>query len=179
MFLQLPLVTLFITDSKIPNPSIPPINFSQAFSGCGIIPKTLPSLLIIPAMLLIEPLGFEIIFVSPSSEQYLNITLFSSSSSFIVLSSAWKLPSPCEIGILIISSFLNLFVNIELLFTFKFDHSHTNDKSLFLRSIPGKSCVSHKIWNPLHIPITGPPEFANSFTLLTIGEKLAIAPVLK
>ena len=42
---------------RIPRPSIPPISGSQQRSGCGIIPRTLPSRLRIPAMFRLEPLG--------------------------------------------------------------------------------------------------------------------------
>jgi len=62
--------------------------FSQAFSGCGIIPKIFPASFIIPAILFIEPLGLYCSEVSPDLEEYLNITLFSSSSLFIVFLSA-------------------------------------------------------------------------------------------
>ena len=43
--------------SRIPFPSKPPISSSQARSGCGIIPRTLPDRLQIPAMLRLEPFG--------------------------------------------------------------------------------------------------------------------------
>jgi hypothetical protein len=47
-----------------------------------------------------------------------------------------------------------------------------------LRSIaPGSSPASSRIWNPLQMPMTGPPPEANAFTSRMIGEKRAMAPV--
>src|SRR5438093_585112 len=46
---------------------------SQARSGCGMRPNTLPSLLIMPPMLFIEPFGFDSRVVRPSSSQYRKI----------------------------------------------------------------------------------------------------------
>src|ERR687895_863880 len=37
--------------------------------------------------------------------------------------------------------------------------------------------ASHRIWKPLHEPITGPPASANASTARMSGEKRAIAPV--
>ena len=46
------------SDLKTRRPSVLPKIASTARSGCGIIPKTLPARLQIPAMLFKEPLGF-------------------------------------------------------------------------------------------------------------------------
>ena len=69
--------------------------------------------------------------------------------------------------------------SFELLLTLRLEFLQTNDKVLFLIKIPGNKFDSHNIWNPLQIPSTGPPELANSFIFSIIGEKLAIAPVLR
>jgi hypothetical protein len=44
-------------DSNRARPSLPPCAGSIRFSGCGIMPSTLPALLTMPAMLLSEPFG--------------------------------------------------------------------------------------------------------------------------
>ncbi len=41
---------------------------------------------------------------------------------------------------------------------------------------PGRSPDSHRIWNPLQMPRTGPPAFANATTSSITGEKRASAP---
>ena len=47
-----------------------------------------------------------------------------------------------------------------------------------LRSIaPGSSPASWRIWNPLQMPSTGPPRFANSPTAAMTGLNRAMAPV--
>ena len=45
------------TLSNRPRPSRPPCSASIRFSGCGIMPSTLPASLRMPAMSLMEPLG--------------------------------------------------------------------------------------------------------------------------
>src|SRR4029077_13425964 len=47
-----------ITDRNSLRPSVPPSSGSEQRSGCGIIPSTLPRLLVMPAMLWRDPLGF-------------------------------------------------------------------------------------------------------------------------
>jgi hypothetical protein len=46
---------------------------SEALSGCGINPKQFLSKLHTPAILSIDPFGFEVGRILPSEEQYLNI----------------------------------------------------------------------------------------------------------
>ena len=62
--------------------------FSQAFSGCGIIPNIFPSEFIIPAILFIDPLGLYFFDTSPNLDEYLKTILSSSSNCFIILLSA-------------------------------------------------------------------------------------------
>ena len=42
---------------------------------------------------------------------------------------------------------------------------------------PGSIPASHRIWKPLHEPMTGPPASAKAPTAAITGEKRAIAPV--
>ena len=63
--------------------------------------------------------------------------------------------------------------------TFKLTSLQIKLSDLFLRSTPGKSFNSVRIWNPLQIPITTPPLLAKSFILELILLCAAIAPVLK
>jgi len=67
---------------------------SAARSGCGIMPKTLRSLLQTPAIFFIEPLGFESSVISPFSLQYLKRIWSLVSNSAIVFASAKYRPSP-------------------------------------------------------------------------------------
>ena len=59
----------FVSERKISRPSFDPKSSSQARSGCGIIPKTFPSLLQIPAIFEREPFGLASSVVSPVSSQ--------------------------------------------------------------------------------------------------------------
>ena len=52
-------------DLKIKNPSAEPNSVSELLSGCGIIPKTLPCLFTIPAILAKAPLGLYFPLTSP------------------------------------------------------------------------------------------------------------------
>ena len=61
-----------IIELNIIDPSVPPISSSQQRSGWGIIPKTLPSEFIIPAIFDSDPLGFDSFVISPFSSEYLN-----------------------------------------------------------------------------------------------------------
>ena len=58
--------TLRMMEPKIDRPSVPPIISSQQRSGWGIMPRTLPARLVMPAMLFREPLGLEAGVASPS-----------------------------------------------------------------------------------------------------------------
>jgi len=50
--------------------------------------------------------------------------------------------------------------------------------TLLLRSMaPGSISASSRTWNPLQMPSTGPPFFANSATAFITGLKRAMAPV--
>ena len=51
------------------------------------------------------------------------------------------------------------------------------DEVIKRMSAPGSRPASHRIWKPLHEPITGPPTSAKAPTAAMIGEKRAIAPV--
>ncbi len=52
----------------------------------------------------------------------------------------------------------------------------TNDSRLFRISAPGSSPASHRIWNPLQMPSTGPPAWAKACTAGMIGLNRAMAP---
>ena len=54
-----------------------------------------------------------------------------------------------------------------------------NSKNLFLNNVPGRRPASIRIWKPLHIPITKPPEFAKFMTDLIIFDFAAIHQHLK
>ncbi len=69
-------------------PSVPPKAMSAKRSGWGIIPKTFPCPLIIPAMLFAEPLGLVVGLGLPLKSQYLKIIRSVSSRAFKVLLSA-------------------------------------------------------------------------------------------
>ena len=62
------------------------------------MPSTFPRSLMIPAMLFAEPFGLAAAVTSPDSVEYLKTTLPSDSSPAITCGSAWKLPSPWEMG---------------------------------------------------------------------------------
>jgi hypothetical protein len=62
-------VTSSMIDWKIRLPSVPPTTSSQARSGWGIIPRTLPALLTMPAILFRAPLGFASGVISPEGVQ--------------------------------------------------------------------------------------------------------------
>ena len=65
---------------KMSAPSVPPTTCSQHLSGCGIMPRTLPLALTMPAMLSTEPFGLESGVTRPSVVEYRKTTLPSSSS---------------------------------------------------------------------------------------------------
>src|SRR5260370_41906374 len=63
------LASAWMAERKMTSPSSPPSNASQARSGCGIRPTTLPRAFEMPAMFRSEPLGFESAVTRPSGEQ--------------------------------------------------------------------------------------------------------------
>src|SRR6185437_15807784 len=76
------------TDSNNARPSLEPRSGSTARSGCGIIPRTFPASLTMPAMARVEPLGLHHSSVSAAPARYRNTTRPSPSSLSIVSSSA-------------------------------------------------------------------------------------------
>ena len=52
----------------------------------------------------------------------------------------------------------------------------TKESDAFGRSAPGSRRASVRIWKPLQIPSTSPPDSANAITARITGEKRAIAP---
>ena len=54
--------------------------------------------------------------------------------------------------------------------------AQTNSSWRFGRNTPGSSPASQRIWNPLQMPITGPPSSANARTASITGAVRAIAP---
>src|SRR5205814_1637699 len=81
-------------DSRRRAPSLEPSKALQARSGCGIRPSTLPSSLMMPAMLRSDPFGFASALGFPLASAYLKITLPSASSSSRISLGATKRPSP-------------------------------------------------------------------------------------
>ena len=51
-----------------------------------------------------------------------------------------------------------------------------NSTCRLARSTPGSSPASHRIWNPLQIPSTGPPSAANDRIASMTGATRASAP---
>src|SRR5579864_3255337 len=68
-------------DWKTLSPSVHPSSGSAERSGCGIMPRTLPPELQIPAMLSSEPLGLAAEVTSPAGVEYRNTMRFSRRSS--------------------------------------------------------------------------------------------------
>src|SRR5262245_4560487 len=77
-----------VSPANNPRPSVGPIAASTWFSGCGIMPSTLPRSFRMPAIALIAPLWFQFGSIMPSGEQYRNSTRPSPSSRAIVSPSA-------------------------------------------------------------------------------------------
>src|SRR5262245_45361610 len=71
-----------------PRPSVGPIAASTWFSGCGIMPSTLPRSFRMPAIALMAPLWFQFGSIKPSGEQYRNSTRPSPSMRAMVSPSA-------------------------------------------------------------------------------------------
>src|SRR2546422_3338091 len=62
-------IALSATERNSLSPSVPPSSASAHRSGCGIMPSTLPRLLMIPAMLCSEPFGLAFGRTRPSTSQ--------------------------------------------------------------------------------------------------------------
>src|SRR3990172_2567717 len=77
-----------IIDSNTPLPSREPSSPSHALSGWGIMPSTFPFSLTIPAISESAPLGLASSLTTPWGVEYLNATLPSPSSLFMVSDSA-------------------------------------------------------------------------------------------
>ena len=59
----------WMAERNTARPSLPPSRSSQARSGCGIMPNTLPRAFAMPAMLLSDPFGFDSAVTRPSGAQ--------------------------------------------------------------------------------------------------------------
>src|SRR5262245_35212106 len=77
-----------VSPANNPRPSVGPITASTWFSGCGIMPSTLPRSFRMPAIALMAPLWFQFGSIMPSGEQYRNSTRPSPSSRAMVSPSA-------------------------------------------------------------------------------------------
>ena len=163
---------------NIPSPSADPRSGSTARSGCGIMPRTFPSALTIPAMSRIEPLGLASGSGSPRASTYRNTTRPSASS----LSSVVRVGDvpPFAVRDRKPENLARLVPMREQ--RVRVLHAQTNRCRHELQAAVAhqrarQQAAPHTaIWNPLQMPSTGPPRRACAATSCMIGLKRAIAP---
>jgi hypothetical protein len=128
-------------------------------------------------MLFVVPFGLCSSSTTPSGEAYRNTTSPSPSTRASCSGVATHCPSPCLIGISTVSPTPSPAVTaVSAVSTRRWTSRQMNRSDRLRISAPGSSPDSHRIWNPLQMPSTGPPSAENAATSSISGARAAIAP---